>query len=299
MKIKAYTLTILLMALLTGRAFPAGAQEKTDSVTELTPALTLNYLCLSNDSVLLTANISVRRESGIFNLENAEIEFSAKSGDNTVSLGKAKASSFGDAILKAPVNCGLTRSKDGMVQFMASFAGKGKYLPVTASFSAKPAKLVVALNTEDSVRYINVSAFQTEPNGEQKPLAKEKVTVYIPRLYSLLKIGEVSLDENGTGKIEYPGNLIGDSTGVIKIIARIEESETFGNVQGFSSADWGIPKHLVTPEKFTRELWTPIAPVWMIITLIIMLAGVWAHYIFAVIQLVKIKRLSKEKKTYF
>jgi hypothetical protein len=43
-----------------------------------------------------------------------------------------------------------------------------------------------------------------------------------------------------------------------------------------------------------RELWTPIAPLWMIITLIIMLTGVWAHYIYAIIQLVLIKR-SKNK----
>jgi hypothetical protein len=31
----------------------------------------------------------------------------------------------------------------------------------------------------------------------------------------------------------------------------------------------------------------------MIITLIIMLLGVWAHYVYAVIQLAKIKRSSK------
>jgi len=47
-----------------------------------------------------------------------------------------------------------------------------------------------------------------------------------------------------------------------------------------------------------RELWTPIAPVWMIVTLIIMLAGVWGHYIFAVIQLIIIKHQSKQKKDY-
>ncbi len=37
----------------------------------------------------------------------------------------------------------------------------------------------------------------------------------------------------------------------------------------------------------------------MIITLVIMLAGVWAHYAYVVYELVMIKRLSKKKENNF
>jgi hypothetical protein len=82
------------------------------------------------------------------------------------------------------------------------------------------------------------------------------------------------------------------------VIAKIEENDNFGNVQGKSTVSWGIPKQYFLAERPARELWTPVAPVWMIVTLIVMLLGVWGHYIYAVIQLVIIKRHSKQKKDY-
>ncbi|HZX63428.1 MAG TPA: hypothetical protein VFE66_09465, partial [Bacteroidales bacterium] len=97
-----------------------------------------------------------------------------------------------------------------------------------------------------------------------------------------------------TGKVEYTMKLVGDSLGNIIVLARIEENDKFGNVQGQSSISWGIPKQYYLAERPTRELWTPIAPIWMIVTLITMLTGVWAHYIYAVIQLIKIKQISKK-----
>jgi hypothetical protein len=64
-------------------------------------------------------------------------------------------------------------------------------------------------------------------------------------------------------------------------------------VEARNRVQWAIPKHLIPQERPTRELWTPVAPLWMIITLVILLAGVWAHYVYAVIQMIRIKQSSK------
>jgi hypothetical protein len=109
----------------------------------------------------------------------------------------------------------------------------------------------------------------------------------------------MELDEAGMGSIEYPGGIVGDSLGKVTIYAMIEENDNFGTVKGEAAISWGIPKQYYLAEKPTRELWTPVAPVWMIITLIIMLTGVWAHYVYAVVQLIMIKRISKQQKNYF
>jgi hypothetical protein len=45
-----------------------------------------------------------------------------------------------------------------------------------------------------------------------------------------------------------------------------------------------------------RALWTKIAPRWMIYSLSILLAGVWGHYMFAVISLIRIKIDADKKK---
>jgi hypothetical protein len=273
-------------------------QDKKDTVTEITPSLSLVYLSNYNDSVILTANIFVRRETGTFGLENAEIGFSLSNGKEIKKLGIVKAGYDGNAILKVPVKSGVLKDKDGKTTYTAEFSGKEKYLPVSTSLTVKLAQIQITFSKEDSIHSIHVKVTQTEANNEIKPVQKETVMIYVPRMLSDLKIGEITLDDNGTGSVEYNGGLVGDSLGNLVVIAKIEENDNYGNVRGQSAISWGIPKQYYLAERPARELWTPIAPVWMIVTLIIMLAGVWGHYLFAVIQLVIIKRQSKQKKDY-
>ena len=274
------------------------ARENTDSVAEITPSLSLVYWYNSDDTIILKADIYVRRESGMFNLENAEIRFSVSNGNENKELGTVKAGYDGKAILKVPVSSGFLKNKDGKATFMADFKGQGPYLEASAEVIIKLAQLKLSFSKEDSIHTINIKAEQIEGNGEIKPIQGETVSIYVPRMLSDLKIGEITLDENGTGSIEYTGGLVGDSLGNLEIVAKIEENDNFGNVSCKSVVSWGIPKQYFLAERPTRELWTPIAPVWMIVTLIIMLAGVWGHYIYAVIQLILIKKLSKQKKDY-
>jgi len=273
-------------------------QEKKDSIEEITPNLSMVYMSNSNDTVTLTANIFVRRETGTFGLENAEIRFSLSNGTETKNLGIVKAGYDGTAIYKVPVKSGLLKDKEGKTTYTAGFSGKGKYLAISSSLTIKLAQIQLTFSKEDSIHTIHVKATQTEGNNEIKPIPNETVIISVPRMLSDLKIGEVTLDADGIGSIEFTGGIVGDSLGNLVVIAKIEENDNFGNVKGQSSVSWGIPKQYFLAERPARELWTPVAPVWMIVTLIVMLAGVWGHYIFAVIQLIIIKRQSKQKQDY-
>ena len=291
------TISIILVSLVFIQK-PSFCQDKNDSVEEITPNLSLVYMSKSNDTILLTANIFVRRETGTFGLENAEIGFSLSNGTETKNLGIVKAGYDGTAMFKVPVKSGLLKDKDGKTTYTAGFSGKGKYLATSSSLTIKLAQIQLTFSKEDSIHTIHVKATQTESNNEIKPIPNETVMVYVPRMLSDLKIGEITLDENGMGSLEFTGGLVGDSLGNLLVIAKIEENDNFGNVNGQSSVSWGIPKQYFLAERPARELWTPIAPVWMIVTLIVMLLGVWGHYIYAVIQLVIIKRHGKQKKDY-
>ena len=273
-------------------------QANSDSVTPITPNLSLNYLCSSDDSIILTANIYVRRETGLFSLENAEIDFSLSNGAETIDLGTVKAGNDGNAVMKLAANNRLLRDKEGKATYAATFKGNSRYLPTQESLAFKPALIEISFSKEDSIHTIHVKALQIEANDDKKPLPGTTVNIYIPRMLSDLKIGEVALDENGEGTLEFTGGVVGDSLGNLVFIGRIEENEIFGTVQGRASISWGIPKQYFLAERPTRELWTPIAPVWMIVTLIIMLAGVWGHYLYAIIQLAGIKKISSKKKEY-
>jgi hypothetical protein len=284
----------LLIVILAFPQIKAFSQDKKDSLAEMNTKISLLYLNTSNDTAVLTANLYISRDQRPFALQNAGILFTATAGSETKLLGKIKTDDQGNAVLKVLVNSGIPCTNEGKTVYSAKFNGTAKYLSSNESITVKLAKITVNFSKEDSSRFIKVSAKQVESNGSLKPITKEKVIVYIPRLFSLLKIGEIALDDNGEGRIDCPEQLVGDSLGNITVIAKIEDNDTFGNVQGQSSITWGIPKQYYLAEKPSRELWTPVAPIWMIVTLIIMLTGVWAHYLYAVGQLIKIKFARKK-----
>jgi hypothetical protein len=114
-------------------------------------------------------------------------------------------------------------------------------------------------------------------------------------MFSLLPIGEAKLDETGSASVEFPASLPGDKQGNITIIARFEENAEFGNVEKKSTLKWGLPSAYSVPAGH-RALWTKTAPKWMIYSLSVLLSGVWGHYLFAIISLIRIRINSKKKK---
>jgi hypothetical protein len=291
-------LVLLTSGLLSCLAPDVMAQDVPDTSAtpepqEISPGMTLSYLCTSNDSATLDARLTFRRDRDVIALENASVEFSVQEGQGQRVLGNALTDSTGDARLKIFIGNGLPANAEGVISYNATFAGQGLYLPASESFQAKPASLKIEFTVVDSVRTVKVTGTQTGKGGVPVPLNGESVKIYVPSLFRPLPIGEITLDDAGTGTMEFPKTLIGDSSGNIVVLAEIEESDLFGNVEARNRVQWAIPKHLIPQERPTRELWTPVAPLWMIITLVILLAGVWAHYVYAVIQMIRIKQSSK------
>ena len=58
---------------------------------------------------------------------------------------------------------------------------------------------------------------------------------------------------------------------------------------------WGMPTDYSVPVTH-RALWTKTAPRWMIYTFSILFAGVWGHYLFALISLIRIRLKQREKR---
>ena len=284
---------LLVVILLTG-LFHANAQAKTDT-TE--PAITvLRFTCVStsDDSIQLKSTVSVKHDDGNTNLANAVVTFYSVETDGDVKIGEIKTDVHGTAVLKIPAKNTYLRSDQQMLSLKAVYDGNDKYEASEAEFGLKPAKLVVSFYEEDSIHYVKVEGTQLNADGTETSIGPVDIIVGVPKMFSTLKIAEISLDSTGVGTAEFPMDIIGDSLGNLTVIASIEENDIFGNVTGSAENKWGLEKHLISPDRPTRELWTPVAPLWMIITLIIMLLGVWGHYVYAVVQLVMIKKSSKK-----
>jgi len=285
---------ILAFLILTG-TIHLSAQSKADTTTPATTVLRFACTSTSDDSLQLQATISVKHEEGSTNLANAQVSFYSVEKDGDVKIGQAKTDVHGVAVLKIPAHNKYARNDQQMLSLKAKYDGNTKFEASEGEFGIKPAKLKVSFYEEDSVRFVKVEGTQLNANGTETPITEGTVIVGVPKMLSILKIAEITLDSTGMGSAEFPKDIIGDSLGSLTVVAYIEENDIFGNVKASADNKWGLPKHLISPDRPTRELWTPIAPLWMIITLIIMLAGVWGHYVYAIVQLVMINKSSKVK----
>jgi hypothetical protein len=183
--------------------------------------------------------------------------------------------------------------KNGLWPFRSVFDGNDSIESGTSEQLIRDVTLSMTLTEVDSIKTIGLNA-KKKDKGKEVPVSGETVTLYVPRMFSLLPIGEAKLDDSGSSVVEFPASLPGDKEGNVTIIARFEEHAEFGNVEKKSTLKWGLPSTYSVPAGH-RALWTKTAPRWMIYTLSILLSGVWGHYLFALISLIRIRIEAKKK----
>lgn len=285
---KKLSYSILLLSLLIIFSVPVFSQEK----TMITPYLQLKYIKNTDNQRILQGSITYSLNRTEAPLPGMEISF-FKGIDTKELIGKAFTNEKGIARIELANDLLLPVDGDGMWALSSGFAGNDTIEASTSDITVKDVRLEMSLTEVDSIKTISLSAFIKE-NGADKPVAGDIVKIYVPRMFSLLPVGEVTLDEAGAGTIEFPGDIPGDSLGFLIVLAKFEENEKFGNVDKQARISWGVPTVFSEP-KFHRALWTKTAPKWMIYTLSILLAGVWGHYLFAIISLIRIRREARQK----
>lgn len=235
--------------------------------------------------VTLTARI--KGERGRKKINDAVIEFYSVSDTTDIFLGKSQTNIDGIASIQITKDQNLLYNDDGKFKYRTFFKGNDTYRDVSKDLSIKKINMDISFIEIDSVKTIIASAYQIEANGEETPV-DEDVIFYVPRQFSLLKIGEMEL-QNGKAAIEFPVTLPGDSIGNLQIMAVIEDSKDYGNVETNDIKDWGKARSPVIIEE-RRGLGDTDAPLWMVYTLIVLLSAVWFHYVYILYVFLAIKR---------
>ena len=211
----------------------------------------------------------------------------------------------GEAILLFRENQRFTLDSDRAYRISARYNGNKDYSETESDITIKDIDMELFLSEINGVKTISVRAYELGDDKEMVPVEDADVNFYVPRLFSDQLIGEGNIID-GKCSIEFPENIAGDTIGNISLIAKIEDDRNYGNVERqLQDFRWGHTqpieedKSLMTIEITipTRALWHTNAPLWMIFTLIILLTGVWSHYIYVILQLFRLNRLSKNKST--
>ena len=259
------------------------------------PVMELTYLKDTDGKINLRAGMVNYVNRMPVPLPGLEIFFYA-GDDSLVRLGSIPTDTEGLAVLQLAEGTGLPLAADGSVRYLAEYAGDENILPAEYEIYITDVNLEMSLDMVDSVRTVSLRAYSLI-DGLEVPVADEDVYVYVNRMFSDLPVGEDFLDENGAYVTEVPDDIPGDAEGNIEIIARFNDHYLFGTVEKRQTVRWGLRMQydFSIPR---RTLWTQIAPLWMIITLSILLIGVWSHYIYVIVQLFRLKRLAdKEEPT--
>jgi hypothetical protein len=284
---RTYTVICLIAVL----AFGIPGKWSRADASDIEPVLEMTYLKNTDDVIILSASLVYYENRQPVALPGQEIIFSA-GPDPVIRLGGAVTDAEGKTSVSLERFPSSVEDEDGMVTFLAGFTGNDTLPAAEWEVTVRDVDLDISLEVIDSVKTITARAGYLQ-DGETLPAADEDIYFYVSRMFSDLPVGEEFLDDNGEASIEFPDDIPGDFAGYLEVIVRFDDNWMFGTVEKREQVQWGTATHHEIPESY-RALWSQIAPLWMIITLSIMLAGVWGHYLFVIIQLVRIRRMGKK-----
>jgi hypothetical protein len=222
---------------------------------------------------------------------DAEIKFFNILEEEEVLLGVSKTSKEGVAQITIPNGHGYLVDKEGKINLKAIFEGSDGLDGEEEEISVQDLNLELNLIEKDSVKTAVVKAYTVDSLGLAIPLEEADVFISVGGMLSKMNLSEGSI-ENGAYEFEMPTDIPGDINGDIVVYTSIEDHEEFGNVIQKKTVNWGVFNKEIKSENNT--LWSEAAPIWMYAVLTILLVGVWANYVYTIINLFKIRKEGTE-----
>ena len=244
----------------------------------------------ADNSRLLEANFTGKNKEDrkdILPIYDAEIKFFNVLNEEEVLLGSSKTSQKGIAQMILPEKQNYLTDENGNINLIARFEGNDAMEEASAEIIVKNIYLALNLEEIDSVKTILVSAFTFDESGSKIPLEETDVIVYVQGMFSKMKISEGTISE-GAYEFEFPTDIHGDVNGELTVISIIADNEEYGTVIQKKNTNWGVFQKKTIDNK--NKLWSKAAPIWMYVVLTILLVGVWANYVYTIINLFKIRK---------
>ena len=217
----------------------------------------------------------------------AEIKFYNILNDKEIELGTAKTSKDGTAQLILPENQKYEIDNEGYINLKAIFEGTDAISEEDEELRVKDLHLDLNLKTVDSLKTVVLNAYTVDNLGTKIPVNDVDIIFYLKGMLSKKNIEEGTITD-GSYEFNMSQNFSGDTKGNLTIAAIIDDNDDYGNIIKEQTTNWGTINKPITPDK--NMLWTKAAPIWMYVVLTILLLGVWANYLYTVINLFKLKK---------
>jgi Ni/Fe-hydrogenase subunit HybB-like protein len=176
------------------------------------------------------------------------------------------------------------------ILFFVLFLGANRVSAVDTQAEKPEPQIMISTSTEEGKKVIIATVTR-----DGKPVEGSHVVLQAKRTFGNLTLGEDDTLADGTVAVAFPKDLPGGPEGKIQIIAQIKSPPELA-VTATQSLD-GASKVAPNEDPFPRALWSPHAPIALLITISSMLSIVWSVYLFVVVQLVKIRKARVNEKS--
>ncbi len=195
----------------------------------------------------------------------------------------------------------------GFALFLLLFALFAKVFPListwettkTARVSSGTLALVIFLGAVTPVNAQELTITTTVEDGkkmivatvtkEAKPVAGARVAFSVQRTFGRLALGEEETLDDGTAAVLFPEGLPSDPDGKLKVFAEVKSPANLAVVRGEVALPGGAPR-VVETNPFPRALWSPRAPLGLLLTVGVLVGGVWCIYGYVVAQVFAIRK---------
>lgn len=252
--------------------------------------LKMSYEKLANDDKQITLTLIQGKGKSMSGVENAELVLSNEAGDEPIEITSVFTNENGEATLQIEAGYSFPIDEEGYSIVSATYIGNDSLR--SAENSIKFMDLIVNLSFDeiDSIKTIIVSSFALDSTGTKVPIEDLKFDIGVERLYSTLNLEKVETDRRGLAVMEFPDDVPGDSTGALHIIVKLNENDDYGTVIREADINWGTIVEY-NKEMTNRSLFGVNAPLWMIISVAVILTGAWLHFLLAIFKVYKLAKL--------
>jgi hypothetical protein len=239
-----------------------------------------------------TAKVQVKESDAnkkLIDVTGVSIGFYVRKNDTVLFLQKVPTDGKGAATLVIAKS--IPVDADGKINIIAKIENDAAYADAEIAGSVQDAGIILTTAVADTTRSLSARVTRIDAGGNHVPLKDMDVIFYVKRMFGLMKLGEdatVTTDENGLAGIAFPGKIKGDADGTITLLARVENDENYGTVEAGTVQKWGVPVAMVN-NPFPRTLWGIRTPLWMLISFLAAISGIYLTLFYVLYQLYRIK----------
>jgi len=283
---------IMILPIISMSQTDSTAGPAAEGKTTYAPLVEFLSIQKNDNSVDLKASVKAKMNGTLTKLEGLKLEFYNGTDSALKKIGEGYTDRGGVCLINCKAEQ-LSVDAEGKLNFKVSFTGKDSIDAAEEVLAVKRARLEITPVKEDSLLTVKLKLVDLS-TGSETAIPETDLGIFVKRLFSGMKIGEGKTDESGEISIEIPNNLPGNAKGEIILTAKLEDNETYGNLEAVAIEKWGTP---VSDEikELPRALWSPHPPIWMLITFVVLMSAVWGHYIVIIYELFRLRK--EEPKT--